>query len=80
MPDAQCQTCKDCLDTAQAAVIRHIDCQSKLRMAVLRQDREAIPGLEAASEAARSARDQAVSELRAHLATHPAGAWRSAGR
>lgn len=67
-----CQMCKYFLGTAQTAVMRHIDAQSKLRMAHMRYDREAIPALEAIVEAGRLERAQALAELEKHLGTHPA--------
>ncbi len=60
------------LGAAQTAAMRHIDAQSKLRMAHMRYDREAVPALEAAVEAARLEREQALAALEKHLGRDPA--------
>lgn len=74
----QCPLCKDFLEAAQTAAKRHISTQSKLRMAHIRFDREAIPGLESLVEQAGRAREQAVEKLRVHAATHGDGIGRGA--
>src|SRR5215469_16254741 len=62
----QCQLCKDFLEAAQTATKRHIDAQSKLRMANMRFEHEAVPMLESLVEEAARGREQALARLRDH--------------
>lgn len=66
----ECLVCKDLLEAAQTATRRHIDAQSRLRMAEIRFDRQARPGLEGVLQKAALAREQALALLRDHAATH----------
>lgn len=75
---AECQLCKDFLQAAQIAAKRHIDAKSKLRMANMRFEREAVPGLESLVEEAGRAREQALARLRDHAASHGEEIGRSA--
>lgn len=74
----ECQLCKDFLEAAQTATKRHIDAKSKLSMANMRFERDAIPTLKSLVEQAGRAREQALARLRGHVATHEQGISRSA--
>jgi hypothetical protein len=65
-----CQTCKELLNAAQIATVRHVDAKSKLRMAEMRYEHEAIPALEAAVEEARWKREEALAALHGHFNSH----------
>jgi hypothetical protein len=70
MIQQECAACQRLLQEAQGAAVRHIDALSRLRMANMKFEHGAIPGLQQAVEEARRDREQTMAVLRAHFATH----------
>jgi hypothetical protein len=70
MPARECQKCKELVEAAQSASIRHIEAQSKLRMANMRFDHQAATALKQTVEETSRERERAVAELHEHLQTH----------
>lgn len=71
MMERECRTCKELLQAAQGALVRHIDTLSRLRLANIRFEHDAVDALKAAVEEAWRERERTITVLRQHFATHP---------
>ena len=73
MVERACRVCKELLQKAQSAAVRHVDALSRLRLANIRSEHESIAALEAAVEETRRERERTMALLRDHFATHSEG-------
>jgi len=73
MVERACPVCKELLEKAQGASVRHVEAQSRLRLANIRFEHESMAALEEAVEEARREREQTMMVLRDHFATHSEG-------
>jgi hypothetical protein len=70
--DPNCEDCNGLWDTYRHAVMEHIQISSKLQMASISQDTEAIKTLEVLAQAAEQARKEARQTILNHEASaHP---------
>jgi len=66
----ECPQCSRLLQSASAAVIRHLQAEARLEMAQYRREKALIPALEAAVEEASKERGAAIQAYKTHEATH----------
>ena len=72
MPHAECARCKELLDEAAVAILRHVRAVGQLESARLRRDEAAAAEMEAAVREASLQRENAVALYHSHHSTHAA--------
>jgi hypothetical protein len=66
-----CEECEVLREEYSNAVFAYVRLDSRLKMAVLRNEVEAVPELTSQVEAAVARRDSALQHLQIHQSTHP---------
>lgn len=78
-PEVECEDCRRLQEAASSAITHHLKTTAGLDVARLRYQADLIASLEQAAEAAREAREVAVSAFKQHRSTHSGAASGAAG-
>jgi hypothetical protein len=73
-PEVECEDCRRLHEAASTAITQHLRAAARLDVARLRYQADLFASLEQAAEAAREAREVAVSAFKQHRQTHSAAA------